>query len=138
MKLTVYFNGQFWIGVVEHENENGSKLKACQFLFGAEPKDGEVWDFVQHHMLGLLASSSQQVNIKKPFEHKINPKRLARQIAKELKTTGVSTFAQAAMKLELASRKKERKAFNKQQHEEYQDKKYQLRVQKAKEKHRGK
>ncbi|TXK78387.1 YjdF family protein [Paenibacillus sp. N3.4] len=135
MKLTVYFNGQYWLGVVESNDD--SKLKACQFIFGPEPKDGEVMDFVQHHMLALLAASTQEVEIGKPVQRKTNPKRLARQIAKELLMSGVSSYAQDVMKLELESRKKERKVTNKQMYEEFKEKKYLLKVQKAKEKHRG-
>lgn len=135
MKLTVYFNGQYWIGVVEHNED--SKLKACQFIFGPEPKDGDVMDFVEHQMLPLLSSSKQQVAIPKPIDKKINPKRLARQIAKEIQMKGISSFAQESIKLELDSRKKERKVTNKKKYEEFQEKKYILKVQKAKEKHRG-
>ena len=135
MKLTVFFNGQYWVGVVELQE--GTKLKASQFIFGLEPKDAEVMDFVQHQMLGLLSTSKEQVDIRKASEQKVNPKRLARQVAKEMRTTGVSTFAQEAMKLDLALRKKERKATNKKKDELLQEKKYLLKIQKAKEKHRG-
>ena len=135
MKLTVFFNGQYWVGVVELQE--GTKLKASQFIFGPEPKDAEVMDFVQHQMLGLLSTSKEQVDIRKASEQKVNPKRLARQVAKEMRTTGVSTFAQEAMKLDLALRKKERKATNKKKDELLQEKKYLLKVQKAKEKHKG-
>lgn len=135
MKLTVFFNGQYWVGVVELQE--GTKLRASQFIFGAEPKDAEVLDFVQHQMLGLLSSCKEQVDIRTASEQKVNPKRLARQVAKEMRTTGVSTFAQEAMKLDLALRKKERKATNKKKDELLQEKKYLLKVQKAKEKHRG-
>ncbi|MFP3391739.1 YjdF family protein [Brevibacillus sp. SIMBA_040] len=135
MKLTVFFNGQYWVGVVELQE--GKKLKASQFIFGSEPKDAEVMDFVHHQMLGLLSSSKEQVDIRTASEQKVNPKRLARQVAKEMRTTGVSTFAQEAMKLDLALRKKERKATNKKKDELLQEKKYLLKVQKAKEKHRG-
>lgn len=39
MKLTIYYNGQFWVGVIEVV-KNG-KLKASQHLFGKETKDSE-------------------------------------------------------------------------------------------------
>ena len=77
------------------------------------------------------------MSFRKASKQKVNPKRLARQVAKEMRTTGVSTFAQEAMKLDLALRKKERKATNKKKDELLQEKKYLLKVQKAKEKHRG-
>ena len=42
--LTLYHDGQFWVGIVEHV-ENG-KLSACRIVFGAEPSDEEVLQFV--------------------------------------------------------------------------------------------
>ncbi|WP_442603941.1 YjdF family protein [Paenibacillus sp. KN14-4R] len=135
MKLTVFYNGQYWVGVVEHQI--GSKLKVCQFIFGAEPKDGEVMSFIQHQMPKLLSLARQQIEITPPCERRINPKRLARQIAKETQVRGVSTFAQEAMKLEIESRKKDQKVFTKQMREDLAERKRSLKVRQAKEKHRG-
>ncbi|MNP59813.1 hypothetical protein D3C76_1548400 [compost metagenome] len=106
-------------------------------MFGAEPKDGEILEFVHYRMLDLLASSQQQVEICPNTAKRINPKRLARQVAKEIQMRGVSTAAQEAMRLELETRKKEKKILNKTMLEEMKEYKYQLKQQKAKEKHRG-
>lgn len=35
--FTVYFNGQFWVGVLEHDD--GTHVRAAQTVFGAEPTD---------------------------------------------------------------------------------------------------
>jgi hypothetical protein len=40
MKLTVFWNGQFWVGVIEEWN--GKRLRASQWIFGGEPKDEEI------------------------------------------------------------------------------------------------
>lgn len=40
-RLTVYFDDPFWVGVYERQ-ENG-RLSACRLVFGAEPKDYEVY-----------------------------------------------------------------------------------------------
>ena len=42
VKLTVFFEGPFWVGVFERVSEG--KLTVCKVTFGAEPKDGEVWE----------------------------------------------------------------------------------------------
>lgn len=42
--LTVFHDGQFWVGVVEHIE--GKKLGAARIVFGAEPSDEEVLRFV--------------------------------------------------------------------------------------------
>ncbi len=50
MKLTVYHDGQFWVGVVE-EVVNG-KLKAGRYLFGSEPKDQEPHERYPRERIG--------------------------------------------------------------------------------------
>ena len=44
VKLTVFFEEPFWIGVFERISEG--KLSACKMTFGAEPKDYEVYAFI--------------------------------------------------------------------------------------------
>jgi hypothetical protein len=70
-------------------------------------------------------------------EKRMNPKRLARQAAKEAKQKGVSVFAREAIKLEYERRKQERKQAVKEQKEEEARQKRELKVLKRKEKHRG-
>lgn len=57
MKLTIYHNGQFWVGVIE---ECDSKLTAMRFVFGTEPHDADVLDFLDRSILTLLTSLSKQ------------------------------------------------------------------------------
>ncbi|MBH8599295.1 YjdF family protein [Thermoactinomyces sp. CICC 10523] len=134
MKLTVFFNGQFWVGVIEQWD--GNRLKAAQHIFGTEPNDEEVMLFVQRNMLRLIAEAKEHVSVCRK-EKKANPKRLARQAAKEMKQKGVSTYAQMAIKQEYERRKQERKKSAKERKEELAVKKWELKVQKRKEKHRG-
>lgn len=42
--LTVYFNGQFWIGV--YERVSNGKLEVSKITFGSEPKDYEIYSFI--------------------------------------------------------------------------------------------
>ncbi|WP_124728668.1 YjdF family protein [Staphylospora marina] len=134
MKLTVFFNGQFWVGVVEQWD--GNRLKAAQYMFGSEPKDEEVLLFVQKNMLPLIAEAKEHVSVFRK-EKKANPKRLARQTAKEMKQKGVSTYAQTAIQREYERRKQERKKSAKERKEALAMKKWEMKVQKKKEKHRG-
>ena len=46
-KLTVFFEEPFWVGVYERI-ENG-QVEACRVVFGAEPKDYEIYDFLLKH-----------------------------------------------------------------------------------------
>ena len=40
MELSIFHDGQFFIGIVEYKI--GSKSKFVKYTFGAEPNDGEV------------------------------------------------------------------------------------------------
>ena len=44
VKLTVYFEDPFWIGIFERSIDE--KLSVCKVIFGAEPKDNEVLELV--------------------------------------------------------------------------------------------
>lgn len=136
MKLTVYYDGQFWVGVVE-ENDNG-KLKAGRYIFGSEPKDTEILAFIQKNIHEVTNKLSQEVDIHASCDRRINPKRLARQVARELSMKGISSYAQEALKLELEKRKKENQEYTHQQRDAMKERKRELRLQKAKAKHRGK
>ena len=135
MKLTVYHDGQFWVGVVEEVVDG--KLKAGRFLFGSEPKDQEVYAFVNNELPAFVDGLSEQLTVEEREARRINPKRLARQAAREMKARGVSTFAQAALQLEYEKRKKEKQTLRKAKREELTAYKRAVRLKKAKEKHRG-
>ncbi|MED2967444.1 YjdF family protein [Bacillus subtilis] len=137
MKLTVYYDGQFWVGVVE--TVNNGKLRAFRHLFGTEPRDSEVLEFVHNQLLNMLAKAEQEgVRLQGRRQKKINPKRLQRQVSKELKNAGVTSKAQEAIKLELEARKQKKKQITKEQREHVKEQRYMLKKQKAKKKHRGK
>jgi hypothetical protein len=134
MKLTVYHDGQFWVGIIEETIDN--KLRAGQVIFGSEPKDTEILDFVNKKLLAHIEKRKFQVDIEKK-EKKVNPKRLARQVAKEMQQKGVSTYAHEALQLELQERKKERKILSKEEKEALAKKKREIKIAKRKAKHKG-
>ncbi|WP_080121203.1 YjdF family protein [Bacillus subtilis] len=137
MKLTIYYDGQFWVGVVEVV-DNG-KLRAFRHLFGTEPRDSEVLEFVHNQLLNMMVQAEQEgVRLQGRRQKKINPKRLQRQVSKELKNAGVASKAQEAIKLELEARKQKKKQIMKEQREHVKEQRYMLKKQKAKKKHRGK
>lgn len=138
MKLTVLFDEscKYWIGVIEQEEQG--RLKACRHIFGNEPKDSEVLEFVSEKMMELISLTKVGTNAKRSKNTRVNPKRLARQASKEIAQRGLTSHAQEAIKLGLEFRKLQRKVHDRQQILEENERKYQLRVQKAKKKHRGK
>ena len=137
MSLTIYHDGQFWVGIIEVVE--GGKLKAFRYVFGAEPKDTEILDFIHHKLLNLINQSIHSgLDVKIKSNKKVNPKRLQRQVAKEVNKIGISTKAQEAMKQEYEEKKKSRKKKSKQYREELKEQKYLMKKLKAKAKHKGK
>ena len=60
VKLTILFNDPFWIGIFEQE-EKGI-YKVCKVTFGAEPKEGDVLDYILKEFYKLNFSSSKVEN----------------------------------------------------------------------------
>lgn len=131
-KLTVYFEDPFWVGVYERQCE--SLYEACKITFGAEPKDYEVYEFILKHWSQLRFSPSIQSSMCK--ERKTNPKRMQRDIHKELQQ-GVGTKAQQALKLQQEQRIQARKASAQKKREDEAVRRFALREEKRKAKHRG-
>lgn len=136
MKLTILFNGQFWEGVVE-SNYDGC-FKAGRYIFGSEPKDPEVLDFVLRLALKILEDTVASMEVSGIEQKKVNPKRLAREVAKEIAVKSVSTMAQEVIQRDLETRKKEKKVVSKAEKEAEKEQKRLLARQKAKARHRGK
>ena len=67
----------------------------CKVVFGAEPKDYEVWEYLLKNYSRLRFSPSVETVVKKDS---VNPKRLQRQIRKETAATGIGTKSQQALK----------------------------------------
>lgn len=132
-RLTVFFEDPFWIGIFERI-ENG-KLSVSKVTFGAEPKDYEVYDAVLNHYFDLRYSPAVKTVVK---EVKKNPKRMQREVRKQLQETGIGTKSQQALKLQQEQFKADRKLKTKQWKEAEADRKFELKQQKKKEKHRGK
>lgn len=132
MELSIFYNGQFFVALVEYKMENKSKF--IQYTFGNEPDDIEVLDFI-HHQLMEMIDDVQTIVYTKNNSRKVNPKRLQRQIAKEQKKPKYSTQAQIAIKKELELKKK-RKHY-KEKRDAFQKRKREIKKVKAKEKHKG-
>lgn len=132
--LTVYFDGQFWIGIYERISEG--RLEVSKITFGAEPKDYEVYGFILKNWKNLRFSPRIEDNAKE--NRKINPKRMQREINKQLKNKGVGTKSQQALKLQQEQNKLDRKSLRKMKKEEEKRIQFELRQKKKKAKHRGK
>lgn len=136
MKLTVYYENPFWVGVLESAEQR--KVRAARQVFGPEPSDAEVLEFVLSRAFDALVSRmTVEVEGKRAARSRISPKRLQRQAAAESRSRGISTYAQQAIQLELAARKLEKRADSRERREAEKERKRELARLKAKAKHRG-
>ncbi len=91
MRLTVYFDGQFWLGIIE-VSEAGY-LKVFRYVFGAEPSNPAILSFVRHQLPRLLANRRLAESVDGATDNKYpaHPKRAQRMAAKEMKKKGIGT-----------------------------------------------
>ena len=132
-KLTVFFEEPLWVGVFECISEN--RLSVCKVTFGAEPKDYEIYDFVLKNYYQLRFSPAVATDVKEVGR---NPKRVQREVRKQVQNAGIGTKSQQALKLQQEQLKIERKAVNREQRAAEKERRFELRKIKRKEKHRGK
>ena len=131
-KLTVFFEGPFWVGVFERIS--GDKLSVCKVAFGAEPKDYEVWDFILKHYYELKFSPAIETEVKQTAD---NPKRRQRNAKKQLQISGVGTKSQKALQMQREEMKIKKKQISKEQRETEKQRQFDLKQQKRKAKHKG-
>ena len=130
---TVFFEDPFWVGVLERGGDG--TYSVAKTTFGAEPSDAEVLIF-------LLQSYSALVFSKPCAGHERegstpNPKRAQRLASRAVLTTGIGTKAQQALKSQYEANKEEHKALSREQLLAQEERKFQLRQEKKKAKHRG-
>ncbi len=104
-------------------------------VFGSEPKDYEVYDFILKHYHQL--KYSLQIPIEEVVEKKINPKRLQRTINKEVGNRGIGTKAQQTISLQREASKLKKRKLRKDYKEVVKKRKFELKLQKKKKKHKG-
>lgn len=136
MKLTVYFDGQFWVGVIEQQTQRG--FSALRHVFGSEPRDEELLDFIHHDLSRRLDALTAAVSWKERDVSRSNPKRIARLAAQEMRNVPVSTKAQEAMQAQRDAQKQARNTQSKAEKEAEAERRFQLSREKAKKRHRGK
>lgn len=130
--LTVYHDGQFWVGLAEHVE--GGRYGVARIVFGAEPSNEEILRFVVNKWAKLSFFSDDPAEASKPAK---NPKRRAREAAKALKQPAMSTKAQQALAAQREAMKQESAHARSRRRVEEADARYEQRRLKRKQKHRG-
>ena len=132
-QLSVFFEEPYWIGIYERMEDG--RTQACKIIFGAEPKDYEVYGYINDHWKELKFGPT--VHGSELSERKVNPKRMQREISRQLRSPGTGTKAQEALKALQEASKTERKQRARLRKQEENDRQFELHRQKKKEKHKG-
>lgn len=136
MKLTIYFDGSFWCGLIEYEDKG--KIQILKHVFGSEPKDSEVLSFINCSLLEEIARMPfVKISQKKECKHRINPKRLQRLVNKEKSKPVYSTKSQEALKKTQEIKKQERKEKSKAKKKANQELRFQMKQEKKLQKKKG-
>lgn len=132
-KLTVLFDPPFWVGIFERES--GGRYEACRVIFGAEPRDFEVYALVLERWAGLTFSPA--LPAAGGPERTVSPKRAQRLARRETQASGMGTRAQQALQLQRDRQKAQRQAHAKERREAELERKFALRQEKRRQKRRG-
>ena len=130
--LTLYHDGQFWVGVVEHVEDG--RLGAARIVFGAEPSDEVVLRFVVSKWEKLSFFGDEEPN---PLKLAKNPKRRMRDAAKALKRPAIGTKAQRALSEQREAMKEASAHTRKQKRKDEKQAKFERNLEKRKQKRRG-
>ena len=130
--FTVFFEDPFWVGVLESEDEG--VLSVARHVFGAEPSNAELLEF----LLGRFADMrrSEALVGEGPRARASNPKRSQRDAARDA-TRPPSTKAQAALSAARSEIKAERAASSREERLAEAVRRFELRSEKRKKKHSG-
>jgi hypothetical protein len=130
---TIKYNNPYWIGIFERNDELGYSV--AQHIFGSEPGDAEIYDFIRHGYRSLLFS--KPVAVKDDAVKVINFKRRQREIRRTVEEISRATRAQEALKAEFERRKEASKIVSRSERELDERVKFIKRQEKKKEKKRG-
>ena len=130
--LTVYHDGQFWVGLAEHV-EDGRYGVAC-IVFGAEPSNEEILHFITGKWAKLSFFGDDPTEASKPAK---NPKRRAREASRALKQPAMGTKAQQTLASQRDAMKRESVRARSQRRADEAEARFEQRKLKRKQKHRG-
>ena len=132
-KLTILFDPPFWIGLFERER--AGRYEACRVVFGAEPRDIEVYACILDRYDRLAFSPA--LDFGPETDRTVSPKRAQREARRQTRPSGIGTKAQQALQLQREENKAERRVLSREAREAEDARRFRLRQEKRREKHRG-
>jgi hypothetical protein len=132
-KLTVLFDPPFWIGLFERER--AGRYEACRVVFGAEPRDIEVYACILDRYDRLAFSPALAFDPE--TDRAVSPKRAQREARRQTRPSGIGTKAQQALQLQREQGREARRVLSREARDAERDRRFQLHREKQKRKHRG-
>ena len=132
-RLTILFDDPFWIGLYEREDD--TEYSVCRIVFGAEPRDQEVYAYLLEHWRTLRFSPPRPGTEHLPPPK--SPKRRQREARRMTQAAGIGTKAQQALSEQREAMKQSASRLRRQRHSDKKQERFELRVKKRKQKHRG-
>jgi hypothetical protein len=133
---TILLEKSLWVGIFERTDKEGYAI--ARKIFGGEPSDAEVYEFVLQNYGELKFGPPQEFQLK---IKRMNPQRVQREVRREMerikKDSKPSTHAQDYMREQIEQNKKEKKSLSKKEKEARKQQQFLLKQEKRKEKHRG-
>ena len=133
VKATIFFEKRFWVGTFERTDKK--RYAIARHIFGGEPSDPEIREFVLNHYHELKFGVAKEINIQ---IQRMNPKRVQREVRREMarmkEMAQPSTLAQDYMREGIEKKKKEKKNINSAEKQARKDEQFSLKQEKRKEK----
>ena len=129
--LTVYHDGQFWVGLAEHVE--GGRYGVARIVFGAEPSDEEILQFVVGKWEKLSFFGGEPTEAIKPARTPSGAPARRRRPSQP----AMSTKAQQALAAQREAMKRESAHARSRRHAEEADARFEQRKLKRQQKHRG-
>jgi hypothetical protein len=132
--FTVFFEGPFWVGILESEHEGS--LVVARHVFGSEPSNAELLDFMLYRFSGMRRSRPKPGQAEPRTCAPMNPKR-AQRAARRAQARPPSTKAQAALSAALEEGAAERAVTSREERRARVERRFSLRSEKKKRRHSG-
>lgn len=134
-RLTVYFDGQFWVGFFERHD--GATTSIARHVFGPEPSLPQIAELVSGPAWSRLTFVPTDAIDNAMPSPAANPKRRQREAAREAHANAPSTKSQDALKHAIEELKIESAAAKYERRAAAVEERWQQRVAKRKDKRRG-
>jgi len=132
--FTVFFEGPFWVGILE--SKEGDELSVARHVFGAEPSNPELLEFMLHRYAHMPRFRSREAGVASAVGGRANPKRALRESRRAQERTA-STKSQAALSSALEVRKAGQSAISRERRRDEAERRFVLRAEKRRRRHCG-